>query len=103
MSVDTIDAPARVEAEAAVGPLDNRFHIVACQRVIRIRNGLRPRLEQEGRLAMPELHPTRCACRDCRNRRLIGGTGPADERYDEDELADFGHLLRQKGTSPAND
>jgi hypothetical protein len=103
VSVDTIDAPALREAAAAAGPLDNRFHIVACQRVIQIRNGLRPRLEQEGRLAMPELHPTRCACRDCRNRRLIGGTGPAEERYGEDELEDFGHLLRQKGASQAND
>jgi DNA-directed RNA polymerase subunit K/omega len=36
--------------ESAVGPLDNRFHVVsvACLRVIQIRNGARPRLDPGG-------------------------------------------------------
>ena len=35
---------------SAVGPLENRFHVVAvaCQRVIQIRNGSRPRLDPAG-------------------------------------------------------
>jgi hypothetical protein len=29
---------------------------------------------------MPELHPTQCACRDCRSRRLIRDDDVAAER-----------------------
>lgn len=52
MSVDTIETPEPVIAKGdlMVGPLDNRFHVVAVasQRVIQIRNGARPRLDPEG-------------------------------------------------------
>ena len=52
MSVDTNITPESVIAgsQTAVGPLDNRFHVVAvaCQRVIQIRNGARPRLDPQG-------------------------------------------------------
>jgi DNA-directed RNA polymerase omega subunit len=38
------------DTDEAVGPLGNRFHVVAvaCQRVLQIRNGSRPRLDPEG-------------------------------------------------------
>ena len=38
------------EGDSAVGPLDSRFHVVsvACQRVMQIRGGSRPRLEPGG-------------------------------------------------------
>ena len=38
------------ESGAAVGPLDNRFHVVsvACLRVMQLRNGGRPRLDPSG-------------------------------------------------------
>jgi DNA-directed RNA polymerase subunit K/omega len=49
VSVDTIITSGLVISgnDSAVGPLDNRFHVVAvaCQRVIQIRNGARPRLD----------------------------------------------------------
>ena len=52
MSAVPIGAPlARVaESGAAVGPLDNRFHIVsvACLRVMQIRSGGRLRLDPGG-------------------------------------------------------
>lgn len=52
MSAEPIGAPkARVaESGAAVGPLDNRFHVVsvACLRVMQIRNGGRLRLDADG-------------------------------------------------------
>ncbi len=36
--------------ESTVGPLENRFHVVAvaCQRVVQIRNGARPHLDPQG-------------------------------------------------------
>jgi DNA-directed RNA polymerase subunit K/omega len=39
--------PVIVPNDAVVGPLENRFHVVAvaCQRVLQIRNGSRPRLD----------------------------------------------------------
>ena len=45
---------------------------------------------------MYELHPTHCACHDCRNRRLIRDSDQATERYSADELEDFGYLLKGK-------
>jgi DNA-directed RNA polymerase subunit K/omega len=52
VSADTIVTPESMiaEGESAVGPLDNRFHVVAvaCQRVTQIRNGARPRLDPQG-------------------------------------------------------
>jgi DNA-directed RNA polymerase subunit K/omega len=38
------------EVEASVGPLDNRFHVVAvaCQRVLQIRDGARLRIDLTG-------------------------------------------------------
>jgi DNA-directed RNA polymerase subunit K/omega len=41
------------EGESAIGPLDNRFHVVAvaCQRVMQIRSGARPRLDPQGHKA----------------------------------------------------
>jgi hypothetical protein len=45
---------------------------------------------------MYELHPTHCACQDCRNRRLIRDADLATERYSADELEDFGYLLKGK-------
>jgi DNA-directed RNA polymerase subunit K/omega len=41
---------AMTEGESAIGPLDNRFHVVvvASLRVIQIRNGARPRLDPGG-------------------------------------------------------
>jgi DNA-directed RNA polymerase subunit K/omega len=41
------------EGESAIGPLGNRFHVVsvACQRVIQIRGGARPRLDPQGHKA----------------------------------------------------
>jgi DNA-directed RNA polymerase subunit K/omega len=43
-------APVIPDRESAVGPLGNRFHVVAvaCQRVIQIRNGARPHLDPGG-------------------------------------------------------
>lgn len=37
-------------AQASVGPLDNRFHVVsvACLRVVQLRDGGRPRLDPAG-------------------------------------------------------
>jgi DNA-directed RNA polymerase subunit K/omega len=42
--------PMTAEEMVAVGPLDNRFHVVsvACLRVMQIRNGGRPRLDPGG-------------------------------------------------------
>jgi DNA-directed RNA polymerase subunit K/omega len=42
--------PAIREGGNAIGPLDNRFHVVsvACLRVMQIRNGGRPRLDPGG-------------------------------------------------------
>ena len=42
--------PEVAEVEAAVGPLDNRFHVVAvaCQRVLQIRDGARLRVDLTG-------------------------------------------------------
>jgi DNA-directed RNA polymerase subunit K/omega len=39
--------PAVPQGESETGPLQNRFHVVAvaCQRVLQIRNGSRPRLD----------------------------------------------------------
>lgn len=39
--------PAIVRNDSPAGPLENRFHVVAvaCQRVLQIRNGSRPRLD----------------------------------------------------------
>ena len=50
MSAHTAAAPALTEVESSVGPLDNRFHVVAvaCQRVVQIRNGARPHLDPNG-------------------------------------------------------
>ncbi len=52
MSVEAIPAPepAIPDGELTVGPLENRFHVVAvaCQRVVQIRNGARPRLDPDG-------------------------------------------------------
>jgi DNA-directed RNA polymerase subunit K/omega len=52
VSADTTITPAIVVTggDSAVGPLDNRFHVVAvaCQRVIQIRGGARPRLDPQG-------------------------------------------------------
>ena len=42
--------PMTAEEMAAVGPLENRFHVVsvACRRVLQIRAGSRPRLDPRG-------------------------------------------------------
>jgi len=52
VSGDTVITPesAMPEGESVIGPLENRFHVVAvaCQRVIQIRNGARPRLDPGG-------------------------------------------------------
>jgi DNA-directed RNA polymerase subunit K/omega len=52
VSADEIIAPELVTAgrDSAVGPLGNRFHVVAvaCQRVMQIRDGARPRLDPDG-------------------------------------------------------
>ena len=50
MSTATIAAPGLAGAETAVGPFDNRFLLVAvaCQRIVQIRNGARPRLDLGG-------------------------------------------------------
>ena len=49
MSVDTAVAgpPGVPGSGSAVGPLENRFHVVAvaCLRVMQIRDGARPRLD----------------------------------------------------------
>jgi hypothetical protein len=52
---------------------------------------------------MPELHPTHCECQDCSSRRLISDCVPATERYSEDELEDFGHLLKQSDPNQEHD
>jgi DNA-directed RNA polymerase subunit K/omega len=46
----TAAEPEVTEVEASVGPLDNRFHVVAvaCQRVLQIRNGARLRIDLTG-------------------------------------------------------
>jgi DNA-directed RNA polymerase subunit K/omega len=53
VSASTAVEPEVTEPEATVGPLDNRFHVVAvaCQRVIQIRGGARPRLDPQGHKA----------------------------------------------------
>ena len=43
---------------------------------------------------MIELHPTHCACEDCRSRRLIRNADSVAEGYRADELEDFGFLLK---------
>ena len=52
MSAATVVAPAvRVPgADYRLGLLENRFHVVsvACQRVMQLRSGARPRLDPEG-------------------------------------------------------
>jgi hypothetical protein len=48
---------------------------------------------------MPELHPTQCPCHDCWSRRLIRGAAPADERDSNEQLEDFGHLLKRQEVS----
>jgi hypothetical protein len=45
---------------------------------------------------MLELHPTECACQDCRSRGLIRGDDQATERHSADELEDFGYVLKRK-------
>jgi DNA-directed RNA polymerase subunit K/omega len=44
---------AMPEGASAIGPLENRFHVVsvACQRVIQIRGGARPRVDPQGHKA----------------------------------------------------
>jgi hypothetical protein len=37
------------------------------------------------------------------SRRLISDAAPATERYSEDELEDFGYLLKQKDPSLEHD
>lgn len=48
---------------------------------------------------MPELHPTQCACQDCRSRRLIRNDDLASERKSADEPEDSGYRLN--GSRPA--
>ena len=50
MSADSTDEPGPAEAASAIGPLDNRFHVVAvaCRRVMQIRNGARLHLDPPG-------------------------------------------------------
>ena len=50
MSASTAVEPEVTEVEATVGPLDNRFHVVAvaCQRVVQLRAGARLRLDLTG-------------------------------------------------------
>lgn len=45
-----VPRPAVPDGGPAVGPLDNRFHVVAvaCLRVMQLRNGARPRLDPGG-------------------------------------------------------
>jgi hypothetical protein len=43
---------------------------------------------------MIELHPTQCACEDCRSRRLIRNADLTGDRYLAEELEDFGFLLK---------
>jgi DNA-directed RNA polymerase subunit K/omega len=47
---DRTAEPEASEVEASLGPLDNRFHVVAvaCQRVVQLRNGARRRLDLPG-------------------------------------------------------
>ena len=52
---------------------------------------------------MFELHPTHCACEDCRSRRLIRNANSADARYPADELEDFGFLLKGEKPGPRDD
>jgi DNA-directed RNA polymerase subunit K/omega len=42
--------PEAIQVEASVGPIDNRFHVVAvaCQRVLQIRDGARLRIDLTG-------------------------------------------------------
>jgi len=50
VSASTVTEAEVTEVEASVGPLDNRFHVVAvaCQRVLQIRNGARQRIDLTG-------------------------------------------------------
>jgi DNA-directed RNA polymerase subunit K/omega len=50
VSARTAVEPEVADVEATVGPLDNRFHVVAvaCQRVLQIRNGARQRIDLTG-------------------------------------------------------
>ena len=50
MSASTSVEPAVVEVGPALGPLENRFHVVAvaCQRVVQLQNGSRLRLDLTG-------------------------------------------------------
>jgi DNA-directed RNA polymerase subunit K/omega len=45
-----VPRPGVPDGGPAVGPLDNRFHVVAvaCLRVMQLRNGARPRLDPGG-------------------------------------------------------
>lgn len=45
---------------------------------------------------MFELHPTECACQDCRSRRQIRDDDRTAERHTADELEDFGYVLKAK-------
>jgi hypothetical protein len=45
---------------------------------------------------MSELHPTECACQDCRSRRLIRDDDRAADRHSAEELEDFGYVLKGK-------
>ena len=54
--------------------------------------------QEQRRSAMPGLHPTHCACQDCRSRRLIRDDDGAAERTSAEELEDFGFLLKGKPT-----
>ena len=50
MRAATAVEPEAIQVEASVGPIDNRFHVVAvaCQRVLQIRNGARQRIDLTG-------------------------------------------------------
>lgn len=52
---------------------------------------------------MFELHPTQCACHDCWSHRLIRDAAPAAGPYSEDELEDFGHLLKAEEAGREHD
>jgi hypothetical protein len=51
---------------------------------------------EERAAGMSELHPTECACQDCRSRRLIRDDDRAADRHSADELEDFGYVLKGK-------
>jgi DNA-directed RNA polymerase subunit K/omega len=50
VSAGTAVEPEAIEVAASLGPLENRFHVVAvaCQRVLQIRNGARLRIDLAG-------------------------------------------------------